>query len=64
MAKFVYEITCPSVANYQSQKIWNKMLLIIEISWPSKITWRSKKWYIISKTSTTFPPPIKDLGYA
>jgi len=26
MAKFVYKITCPPVANYQSQKNWNKML--------------------------------------
>jgi len=62
MAKFVYKITCPSVANYQSQKIWNKMLSIIEIIWPLKIPWRSKKRYIISKTSTTFPPPHKTLG--
>ena len=63
MAKFVYKITSPSVANYQSQKIWNKMLLHIETIWPpSKMTWMSKKRYIISKTSTTFPPPHKTLG--
>jgi len=31
MAKFVYKNTCPSVANYQSQTIWKKMLLIIEV---------------------------------
>jgi len=29
MAKFVFKNTCPSVANYQSQAVENKMLLII-----------------------------------
>ena len=28
MTKFVYKNTCPSMANDQSQNIWNKMLLI------------------------------------
>jgi len=31
MAKFVYKNTCPSVANYQSQNVYNKMLLIVEV---------------------------------
>jgi len=38
------------------------MLLIVEVVWPQKLPWRSKKRYIISKISTTFPSPQKMLG--
>jgi len=40
------------------------MLLIVEVVWPYKIPWRSKKRYINWKTSTTFLPPKKCLDYA
>ena len=59
MAKFVYINTRPSVANYQSQNFWNKMLLMSKSFNHRKYLEGRKKVYFENKHNF---PPKKMLG--
>jgi len=66
MTKFVNKNTCPSVANYQSQTIKNKMLLNYQrhLNIENNLKVEKKVYYFENKPNFPSSPKKKRLGYA